>query len=307
MGLPNSHFTHIFVDEAGEALEPETLIPIYLANPNTSIVLAGDHLQLGPIVRSATAMEWKYDRSLMERLLNTFKDKFVCKLIRSYRAHPAIMHLYNYLFYNGELINCADARESSSLLKWKELTNPSIPIFFVHSEDQEARDHDSPSWYNFAEKEIVMKIVKQLLDDSSLLLTPNDIGIITPYRKQVQKINQLAHFMGSPYNGCKVGTVENFQGQERKVIILSLVRSREVNLAHDSKFKLGFCDNPKRLNVAISRAKELLIIIGNGTLFGSNDPNWHALLTYFEQNNLFKGVVPKWKFTPKKTSSPTKQ
>jgi len=66
----------------------------------------------------------------------------------------------------------------------------------------------------------------------------------------------------------------------------------------DSKFKLGFCDNPKRLNVALSRAKELLVIIGNGTLFGSNDRNWDSLLAFFKANNLFKGAVPAWTFKP---------
>lgn len=64
------------------------------------------------------------------------------------------------------------------------------------------------------------------------------------------------------------------------MIILSLVRSRAINLAHDAKFKLGFCDNPKRLNVAISRAKQLLIIVGNGSLFGTYDPYWAKLLEY---------------------------
>jgi len=185
-------------------------------------------------------------------------------------------------------------KEACSLLSWEELPNPSFPLMFIHSEEEEARDEDSPSWFNFREKEIVGKVIKQLLDHRGLRLTPDDIGVITPYRKQVQKINHLVHFLGSPYKDCKVGTVENFQGQERKVIILSLVRSRETNLAHDTKFKLGFCDNPKRLNVAISRAKDLLIIVGNGKLFGSNDIHWAALLTYFKLHNLFKGPIPTW-------------
>jgi hypothetical protein len=76
------------------------------------------------------------------------------------------------------------------------------------------------------------------------------------------------------------------------VIIISLVRSRDANLAHDSKFKLGFCDNPKRLNVAISRAKDLLVIVGNGRLFGSNDPNWNSLLTYPFLCSLFSFLFP---------------
>ena len=112
----------------------------------------------------------------MERLLDLFSDKFTCKLVRSYRAHPALMNvstfsstspsplsllpsplsfsflnsslqLYNALFYKGELINCADPVESTSLLKWKELPNPLIPLMFVNCEDEEARDPDSPSWY----------------------------------------------------------------------------------------------------------------------------------------------------------------
>lgn len=134
----------------------------------------------------------------MERLLNVFEDRFVCKLVRSYRAHPALMNvcnfyifvfdfyvcryfvsyilqLYNTLFYKGELINCADPVEAASLLNWKALPNPSIPLMFIHSEEEEARDPDSPSWFNFAEKEIVMKTVKQLLDDPTLHLLASGI------------------------------------------------------------------------------------------------------------------------------------
>jgi helicase MOV-10 len=302
LGIPSTHFTHIFVDEAGEATEPETLIPIQLANANTSLVLAGDHLQLGPVVRSSTALQWKYDRSLMEHILHLFPTKTFCKLLRSYRAHPELMKLYSMLFYEGKLINCTNLEEATSLLKWKELPNPLIPLMFIHMDGEEGRDKDSPSWHNLSEKDKVVEIIENLLDDRTLKLVPSDIGVITPYRKQVQKISQLVHSRQLSKE-ITVGTVEKFQGQERRVIILSLVRSRAINLPHDSKFKLGFCDNPKRLNVAISRAKQLLIIIGNGELFGNNDPHWAKLLSHFKRHNLFKGDTPKWRYNENNTSS----
>jgi len=133
-----------------------------------------------------------------------------------------------------------------------------------------------------------------LLDDNVNL---EDIGIITPYRKQEEKLKKmmfaLHKFEKLVYRGkvltaddikkIKSGTVETFQGQERDVMIISVVRSNKVNLKHDKRFKLGFMDNYKRMNVAISRAKEMLIIVGNTHIL-KLDKYWGTFLDLLTQN-----------------------
>lgn len=115
---------------------------------------------------------------------------------------------------------------------------------------------------------------------------PDDIGIITPYTKQVKVIrNMIAeHEIKVP----KVGTVEEFQGQERMVVLMSTVRSSNEMLHQDRFFKLGFVSNPKRLNVSISRARALLVVFGNPHLL-ANDVSWRYLLRQCIQNNTYRG------------------
>eukprot|EP00026_Physarum_polycephalum_P002172 Phypoly_transcript_02177.p1 GENE.Phypoly_transcript_02177~~Phypoly_transcript_02177.p1 ORF type:complete len:653 (+),score=89.07 Phypoly_transcript_02177:845-2803(+) len=288
LGIDPGHFSHIIIDEAGEALETEALIPFQLATSMTSLVLAGDHLQLGPIVRSPTALEWRMDRSLMERMVVSAREQVhITKLTNSYRAHPMLLKLYSTLFYNNELIACADPTFVNSLTHWPPLPNKNVPMLFAHTEGIEDREKDSPSWFNEKEVNTVSNFVHLLLP----YVEAKDIGIITPYRKQCDKF--LRKFRDL-YPKMKIGTVENFQGMERKVIIISLVRSKEDHLPDDAKFKLGFCANPKRLNVAISRAQALLIVVGNGNLFGKHDPHWRFLLQYCQEHNLFYGKPPVW-------------
>lgn len=112
--------------------------------------------------------------------------------------------------------------------------------------------------------------------------------MITPYRKQVQKIRESLS-MKDPRSEIKVGSVEEFQGQERRVIILSTVRSNTEHLQHDAKFNLGFLRNPKRFNVAVTRAKALMIIIGNPRIL-CFDKCWRALLQHCLRNGGYTGI-----------------
>eukprot|EP01111_Echinosteliopsis_oligospora_P015569 TRINITY_DN6195_c0_g1_i1.p1 TRINITY_DN6195_c0_g1~~TRINITY_DN6195_c0_g1_i1.p1 ORF type:complete len:290 (-),score=58.16 TRINITY_DN6195_c0_g1_i1:42-911(-) len=262
--------------------------------------MAGDHKQLGPIVRSTTAgKDYGLEKSLMERLIESSSShvKFV-RLLRSYRAHPEILKLYSHLFYEGKLIPEAEISSVSTLCSLPFLPQKSCPFLFHHVQGIERREQDSPSWFNQKELEAVMAFIQKLMKQR-FDLTADDIGIITPYRKQVQKFTQWFHHFPALKN-IKVGTVENFQGQEKRVIILSLVRSVSDNIEHDTKFRLGFCASPKRMNVAISRAKELLAVFGNASLFGSYDAYWRALLDYVKSVGLFSAESeknPQW--TPK--------
>jgi superfamily I DNA and/or RNA helicase len=118
-------------------------------------------------------------------------------------------------------------------------------------------------------------------------LTEDDIGVIAPYNKQVQKLKEC--FKKKNLENIKVGSTEMFQGQERKVIIISTVRSSEDWVGSDVRHNLGFLDNPKRFNVAITRAQALLIIVGNPLVLRL-DPHWGALLRQCVERGAYRGV-----------------
>ncbi|KAM5541794.1 hypothetical protein V8D89_004523, partial [Ganoderma adspersum] len=118
-----------------------------------------------------------------------------------------------------------------------------------------------------------------------------DIGVISPYHGQVRKIRQLLQRAGLV--DVKVGSVEEFQGQERRVIIVSTVRSSTGLLAYDAKFALGFLSNARRFNVAMTRAKALLVVVGDAAIL-SVDPLWRAFMNYVHTNNGWRGDAPTW-------------
>ncbi|KAJ3196718.1 hypothetical protein HDU82_001681 [Entophlyctis luteolus] len=124
---------------------------------------------------------------------------------------------------------------------------------------------------------------------SSVGITVNDIGIITPYRKQIDKIRLQLKKHG--WENVMVGSVEEFQGGEKKVILLSTVRSSSQWVRRDQKFNIGFLCNPKRFNVSISRAKDLMIVVGNPEILCS-DKHWNKLVRYCEANDACVGLAP---------------
>mmetsp|Transcript_6441 Transcript_6441/g.11006 ORF Transcript_6441/g.11006 Transcript_6441/m.11006 type:complete len:260 (-) Transcript_6441:528-1307(-) len=152
---------------------------------------------------------------------------------------------------------------------------------------RDEREGNSPSWFNQQEAKLVMQYVNDLLEMRANRPSPQDIGIISPYRKQVQKIRALLR--GKYGNGIKVGSVEEFQGQERRVIIISTVRSSAEHLAFDAKFRLGFLSNPKRFNVAITRPKELLVVVGNPEVL-KHDNCWLEWMRHVHLNGGCTGV-----------------
>ncbi|KAF9976332.1 hypothetical protein BGZ73_008762 [Actinomortierella ambigua] len=278
-------FTHIILDEAAQCFEPETLVPLQMAKPKTSVVLAGDHHQLGPMVRSPVAHALGLGICMLERLVNLppnktpypwgqepSKSSNLCgvKLLKNYRSHPELMSLSSRLFYKNELLYEAPRFVVEQFLQWPGLPQEGYPLKFVGVEGVDEREGNSPSWFNVFEAEAVVREIKSLLDYSPLLdghyftVSGKDIGVIVPYRKQVEKIMKLlTHENVRDRDRIKVDTVERFQGLERPVMIVSTVRSQAQFLEQDKKFNLGFVSNPKRFNVSITRARALLIIVGN--------------------------------------------
>lgn len=263
-GLKRGHFSHIFLDEAGQASEPETMISVAnLCKKSTVVVLAGDPLQLGPVIYSKEADSYGLGKSYLERIFgfeaySDMDENYVTKLVRNYRCHREILHLPSQLFYDGELIACREGT-SPFMEKVDFLPSREFPVLFFGIQGCDEREGSNPSWFNRFEASKVVDVVKKLTANRDLDV--GEIGIITPYRQQVLKLKTALEHLDRA--DVKVGSVEQFQGQERQVIIVSTVRSTIRHNESDKMHCLGFLSNPRRFNVAMTRAISLLIIIGN--------------------------------------------
>lgn len=297
----NVKFTHTFIDEAAQAMEPECILPIYLsAQYGGCTMIAGDPCQLGPFVTSSKSIGTNdLDLTFMERLCRMkcynkklskkefkkfgfYDPRMITRLVYSYRCCKELIEMNSRLFYNNEL-NCHFSMDKELLQK---MNSKNFPIQFYPSWNLAKQSDNSPSWFNTAEAELCVKKLRKLF---SIGLTEEDVGIITPYRGQCKEIKRKIKEYGLKRT-CKIATIEEFQGGERRVIILSVVRSSHENLAHDKKFGLGFIFNDKRFNVATSRAKSLLIVIGNPDIL-ELDETWRKFITYVVENH-----EPKTKF-----------
>ncbi|KAM4645813.1 LOW QUALITY PROTEIN: helicase MOV-10 [Amazona ochrocephala] len=317
--FPPGYFSHVFIDECGQAVEPESVVAIaglltamdQDTNPNGGqLVLAGDPQQLGPILTSPLAIEHGLGTSLLERLMlhnalykkssEGYDPQFVTKLLWNYRSHEAILRIPNELFYDSELKACeSDELDVRSLYcNWEELPKKGFPIIFHGVCGEDRREAKSPSFFNTTEVEVLVEYLKKLLQSRGKRgcpsVSPKEVGIISPYRKQVEKIRKAITSLDPVLRALpdirllKVGSVEEFQGQERRIILISTVRSCSEYLQLDQNFKLGFLKNPKRFNVAITRAKALLIVVGNPAVL-SKDKHWQRFLRYCREEGGYTG------------------
>jgi superfamily I DNA and/or RNA helicase len=246
-------FSHIVIDEAGQATEPDTLAAVSrLLRPGGRLVLAGDPEQLGPVLRSRVAARFGLATSMLERLTKQeplgpharrtdgsptsfacpdgWHPAFVTQLNDNYRSHKALLAVPNALFYVGTLRSCADPARARAFADWEALPPAAravpggFPLLFRGVEGLDERESNSPSWFNAIEAATVLDLVRSALEPRRAALKPKDIGVISPYAKQVQKIRRLLEKYG--LGDVDVGSVEQFQGQERTVIILSTARAR---------------------------------------------------------------------------------
>lgn len=304
LGVPRGHFDLIVVDEGGQAFEAEAMAPIgCLLGPSAQLVLGGDPKQLGPVVHHALAKEHGLGMSFLERLMERsiyqketlphapnfgqHDTRVITKLVRNYRSHATLLELPNRLFYENELLACVDPFNGNKCLHWEGLEAAGVPLLWHGIIGQDRREANSPSWFNPDEAVQVLAHVRDLLAMRHNKLEQRNIGVITPYNKQVHRITMALRSAG--FGGVKVGSTEMFQGQEREVIIISTVRSSEQWLDFDVQHNLGFLDNPKRFNVAITRAKALLIVVGNPSTLAS-DYHWRELLKLCVAKGAYRGA-----------------
>ncbi|RXW11818.1 hypothetical protein EST38_g14038 [Candolleomyces aberdarensis] len=300
------HWTHLIIDEAAQGSEPELMIPIsvvtvhskYLKTYNNQhtdtsnsthtdtdiviprLVLCGDPNQLGPMISSEDARTGELDVSLLERLYKPYTN-----LVKNYRSHPVILMPPSAIFYNDTLEPCA----KNGSVTWSGLANPQLPLKFIGHNHPDATNDERATWYNKGEIRKVVEVIKSMLADNLLStppLRPAHIGVMAPWREQVWKLRE--ELRKEQLHAVDVGTVEDFQGRESRVVIISCVRSSPRFLHEDARRGVGLYHERKRMNVAISRARELLVVVGNGSLL-QKDPYWKSFLQFAMRNKLYMG------------------
>ena len=272
--LMGMKFGTLFIDEAAQALEAACWIAIRKAD---RVVLAGDHCQLPPTIKCIEAMRGGLDETLMQKIVRN-KPEAVSLLKIQYRMNDEIMKFSSDWFYHGEL-------NSAPEVKFRSILDFDTPIVWVNTEGQDCNEEfvgESFGRINKAEAALSIEELKKYIDKigkERLLEERIDFGLISPYKAQVQYLRQLikkdAFF--KPFRGLiTINTVDGFQGQERDVILISLVRANEDG-------QIGFLNDLRRMNVAITRARMKLIILGDASTL-TKHPFYKKLYEYI--NNL---------------------
>jgi ATP-dependent RNA/DNA helicase IGHMBP2 len=258
-GIKRMHFQTLVIDEAGQCIEPLAWCIFPLAE---KIVLAGDHWQLPPTVLSHEAARLGLNSSILETAIQTVSNVFL--LNTQYRMRQVIAGFSSNYFYNSLLLTAA------------HLQNTGVHITFIDtagSGNNEKRGPDGTSLQNEGELQIILKLIE------SELLDPLTTAVISPYAGQVTAAKEVLP------KQLRISTIDSFQGQEKETIIVSLVRSNDDG-------DIGFLKDYRRMNVAITRAKEQLFVIGDSATIGA-DAFYNAFLTYIEKYGTYRTV---WEF-----------
>ncbi len=252
-------FDSLVIDEAGQCIEPLAWCLFPLAQ---KIVLAGDHLQLPPTVLSEEALRKGFNRSILEVAIQSLKNVYL--LNTQYRMRESIAGFSSDYFYEGLLLSAS------------HLSNTGQHITFIDTAGsgyQEVQGNDGMSLQNKGELDIVIKLME------TENLNPRTTAFISPYSGQVAAAREVLP------REMRISTIDSFQGQEKETIILSLVRSNEDGI-------IGFLKDYRRMNVAITRAKEQLFVIGDSATIGA-DPFYNSFLGYVEKMGVYRTV---WEF-----------
>lgn len=246
-------FRTVLIDEATQASEPECMIPLVLGCKQA--VLVGDHQQLGPVIMNKKAARAGLCQSLFERLV--ILGIRPIRLQVQYRMHPCLSEFPSNMFYEGTLQNGITTQERIRKNVDFPWPVPETPMMFYVNLGNEEISTSGTSYLNRTEASNCEKIVTRFMKSGIL---PSQIGVVTPYEGQRSYIVQYMQFNGSLrkdlYKEIEVASVDAFQGREKDYIILSCVRSNE----HQG---IGFLSDPRRLNVALTRAKYGVVILGN--------------------------------------------
>ena len=270
--LDGMKFGTLFIDEAAQALEAACWIPIRRAS---RVIFAGDHCQLPPTVKCYEALKGGLGHTLMERIANA-KPEVVTLLRIQYRMHEDIMRFSSDWFYHNQMVAAPEVRNRSIL-------DLDLPITWINpptAPSQEGEDQTATSLFNTAEAELTLLSLQayfEMIGKQRILDERLDVGIISPYRAQVQLLRSRLRkepFFKPFRHLVSVNTVDGFQGQERDIIVISMVRSNDEG-------QIGFLRDLRRMNVAITRARMKLIILGDSHTL-CRHPFYHKLWQYVQ-------------------------
>ncbi|MCI6338398.1 MAG: AAA domain-containing protein [Prevotella sp.] len=270
--LDGMKFGTLFIDEAAQALEAACWIPIRRA---TRVILAGDHCQLPPTIKSIAAMKGGLDKTLMQRIVER-KPEAVTLLKMQYRMNEDIMRFSSDWFYNGQveaapMVKYRGILDLDKAIEWKDTSGDASHEEFVG--DNFGRINKEEAQLTLLTlAEYFVRIGRQRIIDERI-----DVGIISPYRAQVQYLRHLikkTDFYKPFRKIIAVNTVDGFQGQERDIIVISMVRSNEEG-------QIGFLRDLRRMNVAITRARMKLLILGDSATL-TRHPFYRRLKEYID-------------------------
>ena len=271
--LAGRRFSTLFIDEAAQALEAACWIAIQRAN---RVVLAGDHCQLPPTVKCPEALRGGLDKTLMETIVER-KPKCVSLLTVQYRMSDPIMQFANREFYGG-LLQSAPEVKYRGILDWDTAIDwTDTPD---NSEYREQQADDGQSRQNPAEAALTLQTLKeyfQKIGTDRILYERLDVGVISPYRGQVTLLRRMLKLdaFWKPFRRLvTVNTVDGFQGQERDIIVISMVRSNDIG-------EVGFLRDLRRMNVAITRARMKVLLVGHRPTL-SRHPFYRRLINYID-------------------------
>jgi superfamily I DNA and/or RNA helicase len=279
----------VFLDEAAQCLTPLALIPLMKGR---RLVLAGDHWQLPPTVKSVEAGKQGLAETLFEKLIARFPNQSVM-LDTQYRSHQHIMEFSSRKFYHHGL----HAHASVALKKLKDSDSPLFdPVHFVDTAGCSYLEWQNPetlSYKNPEEASLVIRHIKQYLKNLSLELPVEtlqklSIGILSPYKEQVKELLVMAQNddqLKTWKNQLVIDTIDGFQGQERDILYISLVRSNDTG-------EVGFLKDIRRMNVALTRAKKRLVVIGDSATL-SNFGFYADFIKYIDEIGAYQSA---WEF-----------
>ena len=276
--INKKNFSFVLIDEATQCCELESMIPI--VHSCKHLTLIGDQQQLGPVIIHPQAKKYGMNISLFERMFKLYPQLYTMLTIQ-YRMHPEILKFPSQQFYENKIKNkdnlINERKLSDNFNKQFNWPKKDIPLIFIHFEGEEKIMENTQSKYNEDEANIVVLYIEKLIKCGIDMI---DIGVITPYVAQIEKIKSILISKNiKDYSNLKISSVDGFQGGEKKIIILSNVRSNKEN-------KIGFLQDYRRLNVSITRAIYGMIIIGNAKCLYQEKSVWRNFINYYQRNHL---------------------
>ncbi|KAK3339699.1 P-loop containing nucleoside triphosphate hydrolase protein [Lasiosphaeria hispida] len=317
------HWSALLIDEAAQATEPGCLVPLWVVCPPASapevaftplLVMAGDEHQLNP---RTSLPHSPLSRSLFARLFArpVYADHPLARrfraaagslvppdplatagamlrpaftnLVRNYRSHPAILAVPSALFYADTLIPSADPAAVHRLAAWPGWANPALrwPVLFHDNASPDELEREGGGWRNAGEAALACEYARRFVAEAGV--QQEEVCVMSPFKAQVRVIRKMMRAQG--LWGVNVGPAEAFQGLEYGVVILCVTRARSRFVARDRKWGWGVLRMPNLMNVALTRAKFGLVVLGCRGVLVAEDENWKAVVEFCDRNGLSVG------------------